>query len=324
MALEASQVRDLTQLGLLVERGIPLSSLGSFQLGGPASCVIRAPDVESLGKVRSYLTEAGLPSLLIGEGTNLLFSDWGWEGILVRCADGSGFPEHLEGGRYRVSASMSLENLVDWAISASVSGLEPFAGIPGTVGGAVVGNAGAWGVQIADRLMEVSGWFQNGEPFRLSGDECGFSYRDSMLKHENAWVSEVVLQTSPGDAEALRSEKNRILSERSARHPEWRTTPCIGSFFKNLAPTSAAGRRQAAGWFLEQAGAKAMSVGGAEVFSGHANIPIKAHESCSARDVALLADEMKAAVQQVHGIGLEREVRYLGNLPGYEGQPGFW
>jgi UDP-N-acetylmuramate dehydrogenase len=219
---------------------------------------------------------------------------------------------------------MNLERLVDWVIGHRLSGLECFVGIPGTVGGAVAGNAGAWGVQLADRLVSVSGWTPEGDPFTFSVEDCGFEYRDSRLKREGHWISEITLQLTEGDPEELLREKTRILSERAARHPDWRLTPCIGSFFKNLAPTSSAGRRQAAGWFLEEAGAKDCRVGGAAVFERHANILIKASEDCRSRDVADLAQLLQTKVKEVHGIELQREVRFLGDVPGYESHPGFW
>lgn len=324
MPLSPSHLREMENLGLQIDHQVKLATLGSFQLGGPAPYVVNVPHPEDLQKVILLLADLDQRPILIGEGTNILFSDAGWDGVILRCAGGIHLPVPVGNGQWRVHASMSLEGLVDWAITSSLSGLEPFVGIPGTVGGAVVGNAGAWGVQMADRLMEVSGWFQDGTPYCLPVSECGFTYRNSMLKEQGAWVSDLVIQLTEGDQETLVLERERILEERAARHPEWRTTPCIGSFFKNLEPSSAAERRQAAGWFLEQAGAKEMQVGGASVFPKHANIPIKASEECTASDVAHLALQMKDAVQEKHNITLQREVRFLGDLPGYEGQRGFW
>lgn len=324
MTFDPDVLPVLRDNGFTVSEQIPLSTLGSFQLGGPARAVISCSSTDELTRLRPLLTDLQVSALLIGEGTNLLFSDAGWDGLLLRCAGHGADPQPVTPSSWRVSAAMSLEMLVDWAIRNSLSGLEPFVGIPGTVGGAVVGNAGAWGVQFADRLRTVSGWSPSGDPFHFPLEDCGFHYRDSRLKQEGFWVSEVEIELTQGDPQKLRSEQERILRERAARHPEWRNTPCIGSFFKNLAPTSAAGRRQAAGWFLEQAGAKNCRVGGAAVFSKHANILIKAEENCRASDVAGLAEKLKKEVKKKHGIDLEREVRYLGDFPGEPSHPGFW
>lgn len=324
MTVPADVINALRSKHLPVTENISLASLGSFQLGGSAAAVVTARSPEDMGHIQTVLKDLGVSALLIGEGTNILFSDSGWSGLLIRCAGIGLEPEELSDHHVRVPAAMNLEHLVDWAISKRLSGLEPFVGIPGSVGGAVVGNAGAWGVQMADRLHSVSGWTPQGEPFTFTTEECGFDYRDSLLKREGYWVSELVLELVPGDAEKLLSEKSRILAERSARHPEWRSTPCIGSFFKNLAPTSSAGRRQAAGWFLEQAGAKECRVGGAAVFKKHANILIKESDTCRASDVATLAEQLQRKVKDVHDIDLVREVRYLGSFSGESGNGGFW
>jgi UDP-N-acetylmuramate dehydrogenase len=324
MALDPDVLTLLRASGFSVREQVPLRELGSFQLGGPARCVIDCTSPEEMNHLQAKLRSYDLPVLLIGEGTNILFSDEGWPGILVRSAQCMLEPQPVSGTAWRVSASVSLESLVDWAIAHSLSGLEPFVGIPGTVGGAVVGNAGAWGVQLADRLVQVNGFTPESEALSLSVEDCGFRYRDSKLKQESFWVSEVILELVPGTKEELEREKARVLSERASRHPDWRKEPCIGSFFKNLAPTSSAGRRQAAGWFLENAGAKACRVGGASVFHNHANILIKDQPECTAQDVAELASLLQKKVRETQGISLEREVRYLGAFPGSAEHPGFW
>ena len=109
------------------------------------------------------------------------------------------------------------------------------------------------------------------------------------------------------------------------RHDDdWRITPCIGSFFRNLEPSSSAERRRAAGWFLEQAGGKDLRIGGAGVFERHANILIKARPDCRAADVAALARELQQRVREKHGLDLVREVRYLGTLPGEHAGTSFY
>lgn len=309
----------LRAMGVGVEKGVPLATLGSFQLGGPVQTLLRVTSPDQLQAVRSMLFGCKTEAVLIGEGTNLLFSDLGWPGWMVRYADGVVDPIVVEPGQWEVSASVELDALSHWAAQAGLSGLEPFTGIPGTVGGAVVGNAGAWGVQMEHVITSVKVVGKDGGFKTLSVSDCGFSYRDSRLKHGEEWVASVCLQLSSGCPQALEAERQRILGERAARHPEWRQTPCIGSFFRNLEPSSKAGRRQAAGWFLEAAGAKTFEVGGAGVFAKHANIPIKRTLACTAEDVAALARQMQKAVREVHGIDLVREVRYLGEFEGESG-----
>ncbi len=299
------------------------AQLGSFQLGGEAGLVLKVQDSAGLVNVRRILADHDVPVVLIGEGSNVLFSDEGWAGIVVRYADAGQKPVALGDGLWRVSAAMRLDHLCEWATESGWSGLEAFTGIPGTVGGAVVGNAGAWGVQMADVVTMVEVITPEGERRRLLPADCAFSYRDSALKASMDWVSEVELTLTPADMEVLAAERRRILAERASRHPDWHRTPCIGSFFRNLEPSSQAERRRAAGYFLETAGAKALRVGGAAVYEGHANIPIKQDVSCRAADVVELARQMQNKVREVHGIELVREVRYLGNMPGESSAPGF-
>ena len=324
MTVHPELLTEFQRASLPVQEQVALATLGSFQLGGPAASVVTVRSANEMALAQKILHGSTESAVLIGEGTNILFSDEGWNGILIRSVDALECPEASSPQKVRVPAALNLEKLVDWAIEHELSGLEPFVGIPGTVGGAVVGNAGAWGVQMADRLTLVSGWTPQGEAFTWRTDECGFEYRNSTLKEQGYWVSEVTFSLEAGDQGKLLSEKERVLAEREARHPEWRSTPCIGSFFKNLEPSSAAGRRRAAGWFLEEAGAKDCRVGGAAVFPKHANILIKKTQDCRASDVAELAAQIQKRVKEVHGIDLEREVRYLGSFPGESERDGFW
>lgn len=316
--------RLFTEAGASVFRNRPLTELGTFRLGGPAARVVECNTPEVLERVKNLCVDHEIPALLIGEGSNLLFSDEGWPGVLVRYAEGEQLPEAAGEGIWRVPASLNLQKLTDWATGQGWAGLEAFNGIPGTVGGAVVGNAGAWGVQMSQRLIEVRGFDAQGNPQIRPVEDCVFRYRDSRMKHEDFWVSEVTLKLERGDTDFLQHERDRILQLRAERHPDWKTEPCIGSFFRNLEPSSAAERRQAAGYFLEQAGAKGRKVGGAAVYTGHANILVKAASNCRAADVAALARELRAAVRQLHGIDLQREVRYLGRIEGEDVHPGFY
>jgi UDP-N-acetylmuramate dehydrogenase len=123
------------------------------------------------------------------------------------------------------------------------------------------------------------------------------------------------LHLEPGDRDALKRHRAEILALRASKHPDWRRIPTAGSFFKNIEPTSKADRRQAAGWFLEQAGAKKMRVGGARTYDKHANIII-AENGCTAQDVLALSRLMERAVRDKFGLKLQREVRLLGSFEG--------
>jgi UDP-N-acetylmuramate dehydrogenase len=315
---------DVAARGLVLREQVPLAACGTFQLGGPARWVVDCARPADLAFLRDRCRELDLSVQLLGEGSNVLFSDAGWPGGLVRYIDSHPTPRVEAHGIVRVSAAASLDALARWAAEQGWAGLEAFSGIPGTVGGAVVGNAGAWGVQMEHVLDTVRGIGAEGREHLWTAADCGFAYRDSRLKHDGTWVSEVSVRLHAGDPTALLAERTRILAIRAEKHPDWRVTPCIGSFFKNLEPSSAAQRRQAAGWFLEQAGAKQFRVGGAAVFERHANIPIKATADCRAEEVAELARRMREAARATQGVDLEREVRYLGAFAGEAAAPGFF
>jgi UDP-N-acetylmuramate dehydrogenase len=290
-----------------------LSQYTTFGLGGRCPALLDCPDAEALCAAVQRLVEAGIDFEVIGQGSNLLVSDAGIESVELRyCAE-----EHpvvsVDGCCVRVSGNTLLNDLACTAIEHGVGDLSFCCGIPGTVGGAIAGNAGAFGRQIGDvvesvRLMDKSGTIRE-----VAREELEFAYRSSALKLSGAVVLEALLRLERCDIEAMRSERDEIVALRRSKHPDWRETPCAGSVFRNIEPTSAAGRRQAAGWFLEQAGAKAFRVGGAHLFDKHANI-IVADPDATAADVYRLSEMMIAAVREKFGFELTREIKLLGTF----------
>ena len=211
----------------------------------------------------------------------------------------------------RVVGNALIDDLVSATITRGLGDISFCSGIPGTVGGAIAGNAGAFGHQIGDviesvRLMELDGTQRT-----VPGDELGFEYRSSVLKSSGAVVLEALLKLAPEDIQTMEKERERILELRRTKHPDWKTLPCAGSVFRNIEPTSAAERRQAAGWFLEEAGVKTFRVGGAHLFEKHANI-IVAEPDATARNVFELSEKMAAAVHEKFGLELVREIKLVG------------
>jgi UDP-N-acetylmuramate dehydrogenase len=217
-----------------------------------------------------------------------------------------------------VSGSTGLDQLALYAAENGLEGLNNTAGIPGTVGGAIVGNAGAFGKQIGDVVKTINVIGAKGGPKTLKADELGFTYRNSNLKHSGDIVVSARLALRPFDSATLLTERKEILKLRHEKHPDLSVHPCAGSFFRNVEPTSNAGKRQAAGWFLEQAGAKDLEYGGAKIFAKHANIIVKS-ENCRAQDVFELSRRMARLVKDKFHLDLIREVRFVGK---FDGMPG--
>jgi UDP-N-acetylmuramate dehydrogenase len=302
---------DQLPANAVISLAVELRAYTTFQLGGSCPAVIDCPDADTLADTARLLHEHSVPFIVIGQGSNLLISDDGIDSVVLRyCSDDAPDVEARE-NRVVVSGNTLLDDLVRITIKLGLGDLSYCSGIPGTVGGAIAGNAGAFGRQIGDVIETVELLDGQGSRREAVAEELSFDYRTSSLKKTSDVVLSAVLKLQPEDIRTMEKERSRILDLRRTKHPDWRTMPCAGSVFRNIEPTSAAERRQAAGWFLEEAGAKDFKVGGAHLFEKHANIII-AGSDATASDVAQLMDEMVAAVQDKFDFRLEREIRLLG------------
>jgi UDP-N-acetylmuramate dehydrogenase len=228
----------------------------------------------------------------------------------------------INGSKVTVDASTSLDDLALFCAENALEGLNFASGIPGTVGGAICGNAGAFGKQISDRIFSVDLISSNGVVKKdVVPKSLDFSYRDSSLKRNQDVVLSAAFNLSLSEREALLGERREILALRKEKHPDHEALPTAGSFFRNIESTSKAGKRQAAGWYLEQAGAKRLSCNGAATFDKHANIIVKNGE-CSAQDVYDLSLQMQRLVKNKFDIDLIREVRFVGNFKGQNSNKG--
>jgi UDP-N-acetylmuramate dehydrogenase len=285
----------------------------TFRLGGPCRMLIDCPTADSLSAAAGMLAGNGESFLVIGQGSNLLVSDKGIDAVVLRYCSEDRPAVAVEGSRVKVSGNTLLDDLARVAIEEGVGDVSYCSGIPGTVGGAIAGNAGAFGQQIGDVIESVRLMEPDGSVHAATPGDLEFEYRSSALKRTGAVVLDAVLKLKPCDREAMQKERERILELRRSKHPDWKTTPCAGSVFRNIEPTSAAERRQAAGWFLEQAGAKTLQVGGARLYDKHANIIITEPEA-TASDVYLLSEKMAAAVEERFGFKLIREIKLVGDF----------
>ncbi len=294
-----------------VRQSIPLREFTTFRLGGSAELFLEVETEAELAEAVAMARADGMPWFLLGGGSNLVVSDRGMPGLVIRNA--SRDPERLdpERGLLTISSGRKLGYLVEVAAGHGLTGFEPMTGIPGTVGGAIYGNAGAYGRTIADllvgaTLLEPS----TGRIFEADPAFFEFAYRSSRLKRDPHVILNATFRTSPGDPAAIRAEMANIMAQRNAKHPPL-GVGSAGSFFKNLPPAPGETRRRAAGEVLEKAGAKEMAVGGAKVFHKHANFIVNYGEATAA-DVRALAAQLKERVFGLFGIALEEEVLYIG------------
>lgn len=295
---------------LSIREQVPLCDYTTFRLGGPCRVLIDQPPAAILPEVLRELQAAGLPSLTIGQGSNLVVSDQGLDCAVIRFC--SSIPNiTADGCRVRVSGDTLLDDLARFTVEHACGDLAFCTGIPGTVGGGIAGNAGAFGRQLGDHLIEAEIVDPDGSVHIVGPDDLGFSYRHSNLKESGRIVLSALFEAPSAPASELHAERKRILDFRREHHPDWNATPCAGSVFRNVEPSSAAGPRQSAGYFLEQAGANRLRVGGARVYEKHANI-IVADPSCTAQDVHNLARLMQQCVLDRFGLHLIPEIRFLG------------
>ena len=246
----------------------------------------------------------------MGGGSNLLVADEGVEECVL-CFRSDVPDISIDGNHLSVAASTSLDDVARIAAAEGREGIGFAAGIPGTVGGGICGNAGAFGKALGGIVDRVECLDRGGNIILLSGDELGFDYRSSAIQRAGFLIVRAWLRCFPGDKAKLLAEREEMLSIRKAKHPDWKQISTAGSFFKNLPPEKSGGMRIAAGLLLDAVGAKSMFVGRARVFEKHANILI-AEKGAKARDVRELAIDLAKAVYVRFGYALEPEVQMWG------------
>jgi len=303
----------------LVTRDAPLSAYTRFGIGGPADIYVETANPESFVDALRVARESGLPTVVMGGGTNLIVSDDGFRGVVLKLASEQ---IRADGTSVCVEGGAVLQHLVDFAVDSGLKGLETMTGIPGSVGAAIYGNAGAYGHSIMERVTTVR--FFDGAAVRVFDNaQCEFRYRESVFKRHKEWIIfSAQLEMQRGDATVLRAEADRILNIRNRKYPP--TMKCAGSIFKNFLfselPARVAGQvppnvviegKVPSAWFLEQVGAKGMQAGDIHVADYHANLIYNAGNG-TARELAGIIQELKRRVNARWGIPLEEEVQYVG------------
>lgn len=304
----------LANFGIPFLPGALLADYTTFRLGGPCRGMFFCRDTNNIRQTVKFCRDQELPFIVIGGGSNIVVSDLGIDAYVIRFSSDNIDVEQTASSLC-VSAATSVDALAEYAAQQGLAGINYLSGIPGTVGGAVTGNAGAFGKQIGDVVHAVTVIDDQNQLTRVPASDLRFSYRSSSLKEDNAILVHVELRMDKTDPSLLLKERGEIIGIRKEKHPDWHLTPCAGSFFRNVEPSSNVGRRQSAGWFLEQAGAKNLDHNGARVYEKHANIVVKGPVT-KAQDVFDLSLDMAKMVKTKFGIDLAREVRFAGPFDG--------
>ncbi len=299
-----------------------LSEYTTFKLGGPCLALVECPTAQQMLFTVCALRAQNIPFLIMGFGSNILASDAPVDTVVLRFT-GTVPVVTIHANTVTVDAGTQLDSLVECAINAGLDDMTMFSGIPGTVGGAIAGNAGAYGKQISDNLINLTVLKPNNSLEIIPRSAIRFDYRDSAFKHNNDIILHAEFHLPNGDAATMNQKRHEIISTRESKHGRWQDTPCAGSFFRNVEPTSKAGPRQSAGWFIEHAGAKELHIGGAHPYLKHANIITRDINAC-ANDVYNLTNTIVDMVRSKFNIELVREVRFLGTFNGIGDPRGFW
>jgi UDP-N-acetylmuramate dehydrogenase len=280
----------------------PLSLHTTIKIGGPADVFVEPNSIEDLKKTMDIITKYDVPWRAIGRGSNLLVSDEGIEGVVIKL--GKGIDQlDIDGEEIRVGGGYSLVTLATQISRMGLSGLEFAGGIPGSVGGAVYMNAGAHGSDISNILKKAHILFPDGTMEWLTNEEMEFSYRTSVLqKKRPGIVLEAIFTLKKGDKEQIMAEIKKNKEYRKETQP-W-SYPCAGSIFRNPLP-------HYAGKLVEEAGLKGYQIGGAQISDMHGNFIVNA-DKATCQDVLQLIDHIKKTIREKFGINMETEVEIIG------------
>lgn len=295
--------RQAAALGCKIARGEPLAPRTTFKIGGPADRLVTVESEEQLSGVLAALGELGLPVLLLGRGSDLLVRDKGFRGVVISLGGAFQSVGLLEdGATLRAGAGASLASLCAFARDRGLSGLEFAWGIPGSVGGAVYMNAGAYGGEMKDVVVKARHMDPDGRPGEYAGEALGFGYRRSAYSGGAKAVTFAEFRLRPGSREEIAAKMEDLMARRKAKQPY--DSPSAGSTFKRPKTGYAAA-------LIEQCGLKGRSVGGAQVSPKHAGFIVNTG-GATCQDVLALMDIVRETVLRQTGVELEPEVQVVG------------
>ena len=295
----------------------PMCKHTSFKVGGSAHYYVKAECINDIQSATALAREKGLPYFILGNGTNLLVSDKGFDGVVITLAGEFSEIVDLGNGAFKVGAATPLGRFARNAMKLGFAGIHKLAGIPGTLGGAIYMNAGAYGQEIGTCCTQVTVLDSDGNIRDFSNADCAFGYRQSIFQKDKAIILSATFQLPAASAEGktaddLEAELAECMAKRKASQPL--NMPNAGSTFKRLERGAADMPTQIApGYYIEQAGLKGYRIGGAEVSTVHANFIVNAG-GATAGDIKQLSEFVQQKVAEKFGIQLKREIILLGKF----------
>ena len=280
----------------------PMKKHTTFRVGGPADVLV-CPDETALAAVLGLCRQYDVPYTLIGNGSNLLVGDKGIRGVVIEMTEPMAAIE-VNGTKITAQAGAMLSKIANTAAANGLGGMEFAAGIPGSVGGAVVMNAGAYGGEIKDIIEKAYVLDENGKQLELSKEELDLSYRHSCIPEKKYIVTKVVLELQPQDEAVIRSKMKELSEKRAEKQPL--QYPSAGSTFKRP-------EGYFAGKLIMDAGLRGYQVGGAQVSEKHCGFVINKGEATAA-DICRLMQDVSDKVQAQFGVVLEPEVKMIGEF----------
>lgn len=281
----------------------PMSRHTTFRIGGEAACFIRISSEKQLQKLIPYFENVGVEYFVLGKGSNLLVGDKGYPGVILQISDACQQIE-AEENRLQVQAGAALSKVALFAMERGLEGLEFAAGIPGTVGGGVVMNAGAYGGEMKQVVESVRVLSSEGEILTLDNDTMEFGYRTSIIRNRNFTVLSVTFRLREGNREEIRARIEDFQKRRMEKQPL--NYPSAGSTFKRP-------EGYFAGKLIMDAGLRGFQIGDARVSDKHCGFVVNVGKA-TARDVTDVIEEVQEKVRERFGVSLEREVIYLGKF----------
>ncbi len=307
---------------IALQENIPLAPFTTFRIGGSARYYAEVSGAIEIAEILEYAEQHKLPLYVLGGGSNVLFSDKGFPGIVVHVVDGG---LHVSGEKITAGAGVSLFDVVWKAKDAELEGIEKLAGIPGSFGGAVRGNAGAFGTEIGDVIVSVKTLDRHtGMVREYRQEECEFGYRTSLFKKNPQFVIlSAEMKLLSGEKGMLERVIKETVAAREAKHPQ--DAKCAGSFFMNPEVKDehllqefekdtgmpSKGGKLPAGWLIDHVGLRGKRIGGAMVSERHPNYLLNTG-TATAEDIVTLASLVKTKVRDELRIRLQEEVQYVG------------